>query len=83
MSSGIELQVLVPKIKAPLRFYGAYNSLAYRDIVQAPLAVQDFRRDFQNEATYLNALSMVNAPIPFRERRFMFRFSIGRTFGGR
>jgi len=83
MSSGVELQVLVPKIKAPLRFYGAYNSLAYRDIVQAPLAVQDFRRDFQNEATYLNALSMVNAPIPFRERRFMFRFSIGRTLGGR
>jgi outer membrane protein insertion porin family len=83
MSNGIEFQVLLPKIKAPLRFYGAYNSLAYRDIVQAPLAGEDYRAYFPNQATYLNALNVVNAPIPFRERRFMFRFSIGRTFGGR
>jgi hypothetical protein len=29
-----------------------------------------------------NAKSTVNGPVPFEERRLMFRFSIGRTFGG-
>jgi hypothetical protein len=80
MSNGVELQVLVPRIKAPLRFYGAYNPLEYRGIVQPPLAID--RSMFPNDATYENAVSVVNAPIPLRESRFMFRFSIGRTFGG-
>jgi outer membrane protein insertion porin family len=81
MSDGVELQVFVPKFRAPLRFYGAYNPLEYRGIVQAPLAMN--RSMFVNDATYGNALSMVNAVIPLREPRSMFRFSIGRTFDGR
>jgi outer membrane protein insertion porin family len=81
MSNGVELQLLVPKIKAPLRFYGAFNPVAYRGIVQAPLVVD--RSYFQNNVTYLRAVNIVNAPMPLREGRFMFRFSIGRTFGGR
>jgi len=81
VSNGVELQVLVPRINAPLRFYGAYNPLEYRGIVQAPLAIN--RSMFANDATYENAVSVVGSPIPLREPRFMFRFSIGRTLGGR
>ena len=81
MSNGVELQVLVPKIKAPLRFYGAYNPLVYQDTVQAPLVLD--ANAFPNAATYRNALVVLNTPVPWREHRFLFRFSIGRTFGGR
>jgi len=79
MSSGLELQVVVPRIKAPLRFYGAYNPLVYRGTMQPPMVID--RSFFPNAATYENAASIVNTPVPLRERRFMFRFSIGRTFG--
>lgn len=80
MSNGVELQALVPRIKAPLRFYAAYNALAYRGNVQAPVVAD--RYYFPNYATYQSALSILDTPVPLRERRFMVRFSIGRTFGG-
>ncbi len=81
MSSGAELQFLVARFKAPLRFYIAYNPLGYRNIVQAPLVAD--RYAYPNEATYESALSTVYAPVALRERRVMLRFSISRTFGGR
>jgi outer membrane protein insertion porin family len=78
MSTGAELQVRVPRMNAPLRFYGAYNPLVYRG---APGAPPPFDRSlFPNDTTYLNAVQTVGAPTSFRERRFMFRLSIGRTF---
>jgi outer membrane protein insertion porin family len=79
MSSGVEVQVLLPRIKAPLRFYVAYNSSAYQGVVHGPQVAD--RQLFPNTATYQSALGLENAPL--RERRFMVRFSIGRTFGGR
>ena len=81
MSTGIELQVLVPRLLAPLRFDWAYNPLAYRGIMQAPLVLD--RSDFPNAATFRNAFLVLGTPTLFRERQFLLRFSIGRTFGGR
>jgi len=78
MSTGAELQVRVPRMNAPLRFYGAYNPLVYRGNPGAPPPFD--RSLFPNDVTYLNAVQTVGAPTPFRERQFMFRFSIGRTF---
>lgn len=76
MSTGTELQVFLRRINAPLRFYWAYNPLALRESFHAPSAVD--RSYFPNEPTYLNAVNMASTPL--KERYFMFRFSIGRTF---
>jgi outer membrane protein insertion porin family len=78
MSTGLELQVLMPVVNAPFRIYFAYNPLLYRGNLQTPISVD--RSVFPNSATYLNAISTIGAPIPFLERHDTFRFSIGRTF---
>jgi outer membrane protein insertion porin family len=78
MSTGTELQVRVPKINAPLRFYLAYNPRAFRGILAPPIVAD--RSYFFNNATFLNAMNTVNAPMQPRERHFAFRFSIGHTF---
>jgi len=78
VSTGLELQVLMPVVNAPFRVYWAYNPSLYRGTLQTPIAVD--RSIFPNTATYLNAISTVGAPIPFLERHSTFRFSIGRTF---
>ena len=78
VSTGLELQVLMPVVNAPFRLYWAYNPSIYRGTLQSPIAVD--RSIFPNNATYQNAINTVGAPIPFLERHSTFRFSIGRTF---
>jgi outer membrane protein insertion porin family len=78
MSTGVELQFLPRRIHVPLRFYAAYNPLIYANALHPPIVVNSSY--FPNEATTLAVLNELQAPIPLRERRFMFRFSIGRTF---
>jgi len=77
-SIGPELQVLVPGIRAPLRFYWAFNPTVYGGLVYPPIVAD--RSYFPNNATFMNALNTVGAPTPFFERRSLFRFSIGRSF---
>ena len=79
ISSGIELQVLMPVVNAPFRVYWAYNLSYVNTNLQPPIVVD--RSVFPNNVTYQNFLGMPGvAPIPFDERRSLFRFSIGRTF---
>ena len=80
MSTGAEVQVVLPKLNVPLRFYWAYNLLAnessccYSPIVFDPSA-------FPNGATLANAINTIEGgDIRPGERRSMFRFAIGRTF---
>ncbi|MBV9304212.1 MAG: outer membrane protein assembly factor BamA [Acidobacteriaceae bacterium] len=83
VSSGIELQVLMPVVNAPFRVYWAYNLSYVNTNLTPPIAVNPSM--FPNEATYQN---LFNSPIlrpyfgviPYDERRSIFRFSIGRTF---
>jgi outer membrane protein insertion porin family len=78
MSTGLELQVLMPVVNAPFRLYWAYNPLLVREYLYPPIAAD--RSFFPNEATYKSALASIGQPIPFFEQHSMFRFSIGRTF---
>jgi outer membrane protein insertion porin family len=78
MSTGAEVQVLVPHLNVPLRFYWAYNPLVYRSNLQPPIVAD--RAYFPNAATYQSALATVNAPVPLLERHSTFRFAIGHTF---
>jgi outer membrane protein insertion porin family len=78
MSTGAELQFLPRRINVPLRFYAAYNPLIYANALHPSIVVD--RSYFANQATEQAVLNELQAPIPLRERRFMFRFSIGRSF---
>src|ERR1700732_506042 len=80
ISTGLELQVLMPVVNAPFRLYWAYNPSVFRGYLQPPIVAD--RSYFPNDATYENAIHSagVGLPIPFFERHSTFRFSIGRTF---
>jgi outer membrane protein insertion porin family len=78
MSTGLELQVLMPVVNAPFRLYWAYNPSIVRTTLQAPIVAD--RSFFPNNATYQSTIQSFGLPVPYDERRSMFRFSIGRTF---
>jgi outer membrane protein insertion porin family len=78
MSTGLEIQVLLPVVQAPFRVYWAYNPLVVREYLQPPIVAD--RSFFPNEATFLNAVASFGTAYPFFEQRSMFRFTIGRTF---
>ncbi len=82
MSTGLELQVLLPVVNAPFRVYWAYNPSIFRGIIQPPIVAD--RSYFPNEATFLNAVtnpSYGGTAIPWTiDQRKTFRFTIGRTF---
>jgi outer membrane protein insertion porin family len=79
ISTGVELQVLMPVVNAPFRVYWAYNLSIVSTTLQPPIVVD--RAMFPNNATYQSALQQFGlAPVPWNERRSLFRFSIGRTF---
>ena len=76
-STGLELQVMMPVVNAPFRFYWAYNPTILNTTLQAPIVAD--RSAFPNAATFAN--TVVNfLPQPYFEKRSTFRFSIGRTF---
>jgi outer membrane protein insertion porin family len=76
MSTGIELQVLMPVVNAPFRIYWAYNPLRVEEFIQPPIVAD--RSYFPNTATFANALATFGQPIPFFEKPSTFRFTIGR-----
>jgi len=86
MSTGLEIQVLLPIVQAPFRVYYALNPSRVHENLQTPIAAD--RSYFPNNASYLNALSnnsflfpnSYGKTYPFYEKRGTFRFTIGRTF---
>ncbi len=78
MSTGLELQVLMPVVNAPFRIYWAYNPLRVEENIQPPIVAD--RSYFNNTATFANALANFGQVIPFFEKPSTFRFTIGRTF---
>lgn len=77
-SVGVELQIMMPVVNAPFRFYWAYNPHIVQEILQAPIVVD--RSTFPNQTTFINSVQQWGQASPFFERRSTFRFSIGRTF---
>jgi outer membrane protein insertion porin family len=80
VSTGIELQVLMPVVNAPFRLYWAYNLSYVNTVFQPPIAAD--RSFFPNNATFGAAVLQAGfgAPIPYTEKHSLFRFSVGRTF---
>ena len=78
MSTGLELQVMLPIVNAPFRLYYAYNPSIFERTIQPPFATD--RASFPNAATFNNATAIFGTPFNYSEKRSTFRFSIGRTF---
>jgi outer membrane protein insertion porin family len=78
MSTGIELQVMMPVVNAPFRLYWAYNPLNVQEFLQPPIVAD--RSFFPNDATFRSAVLQFGSPIRFFERDRIFRFTISRTF---
>jgi outer membrane protein insertion porin family len=78
VSTGIELQVMLPVVNAPFRLYYAYNLSTLNDYLQPPVVAD--RSSFPNAATFINAIGAYGQAYPWPERKTMFRFTIGRTF---
>lgn len=77
-STGIELQVMMPVVNAPFRFYWAYNPMRVQEFLRPPIVAD--RSLFPNYNSFIEAVRPVGTALPFFERRSMFRFTISRTF---
>ena len=78
LSTGVELQVMLPVVNAPFRVYFAYNPSVVREYLQPPIVAD--RSAFPNSATFINSVQSFGQVFPFFEKRTVFRFTIGRTF---
>jgi outer membrane protein insertion porin family len=78
VSTGLELQVMLPVVNAPFRVYMAYNPVTVREYLQPPIVAD--RAFFPNAATFNNAVAAYGQAYSWFEKRDLFRFTIGRTF---
>jgi outer membrane protein insertion porin family len=77
-STGVELQVMMPVVNAPFRFYWAYNPLRVNSVLQPPIVAD--RSLFPNQASFIGAISSFGQPLPYFEDARVFRFTVSRTF---
>jgi outer membrane protein insertion porin family len=89
MSTGLELQVLMPVINAPFRVYWAYNPLRLNEFAQNPLPITrsmfpaGAAGDFTFQQAASGTLTAVQGFAPgflLREPRKTFRFTVATTF---
>jgi outer membrane protein insertion porin family len=86
MSSGAEIQVIMPVINAPFRLYFAYNPLRLYKQLPQQLALDNasFRSLFPDsgagEYSYEQALQLYGASYQLREPRKTFRLTVSTTF---
>lgn len=82
MSTGLELQVIMPVINAPFRLYWAYNPLRLDTMTSTPVS---FTRDMfpaggVGDFNFRQALATFGSNFLLREPRKTFRFTVSTTF---
>ena len=95
LSTGIELQVMLPVVNAPFRIYYAYNALRLNDTAVAPIAITRTMFPYcspfdpksptcQNVGaglyTYQLTKDSLSSSYTLREPRKTFRFTVATTF---
>ena len=78
MSTGVELQIMMPVVNAPFRFYWAYNPSRVETFLQPPIVAN--RSLFPNQTSFVGAVAPFGRALPFFEKAKTFRFTISRTF---
>jgi outer membrane protein insertion porin family len=77
ISTGLEVQVVLPIVQAPFRLYYAYNVSRLTTTLTPGIAADPSL--FPNAQTYQSALALSN-PLRYEEPKKTFRFTISRTF---
>jgi outer membrane protein insertion porin family len=82
MSTGMEVQVLMPIINAPLRVYWAYNPLRLDTLTSTPNQITRsmFPPGGAGDFTFQQALSSFAPDYRLKEPRKTFRFTVSTTF---
>jgi outer membrane protein insertion porin family len=82
MSTGLELQVILPVVNAPFRVYYAYNPFRIDETVSSPTPITRamFPAGAAGDYTYAQALSTYQPSYLLREPRKTFRFTVATTF---
>jgi outer membrane protein insertion porin family len=82
MSTGLELQVIMPVVNAPFRIYYAYNPLRINETVNSPTPITRsmFPAGAAGDYTYAQAVSIYQPSYLLREPRKTFRFTVATTF---
>jgi outer membrane protein insertion porin family len=82
MSTGIELQTMLPVVNAPFRIYYAYNAMRLDGSATPPVPIT--RDMFPNTAaglyTYQTTLATLGSKFTLLEPRKTFRFTVATTF---
>ncbi len=82
MSTGLELQVLMPIINQPFRIYYAINPLAMDTFTHTPNQITRnmFPPGAAGDFTYLNSLAAFSPNYKLADPRKTFRFTVSTTF---
>jgi outer membrane protein insertion porin family len=82
MSTGLELQMMLPVINAPFRIYWAYNALRLNSSTTPPVPITRsmFPAGAAGDYTFSLAQSTLGPNYTLREPRKTFRFSVATTF---
>ena len=82
MSTGLELQVLLPIVQQPFRIYYAYNPLTLNTLVRSPSPINRsmFPAGAAGDFTFQQAISTLAPDFRLQEPRKTFRFTISTTF---
>ncbi len=82
MSTGMELQVLMPVINAPLRVYWAYNPLRLDKLTSTPNQITRgmFPAGGAGDFSYQQAIASFAPDFVLKEPRKTFRFTVSTTF---
>jgi outer membrane protein insertion porin family len=82
MSTGLELQVMLPIINAPFRVYWAYNAMRLNTTTKSPVPITRdmFPPGAAGDFTYQEAIGSFGSNYLLREPRKTFRFTVATTF---
>jgi outer membrane protein insertion porin family len=82
MSTGIELQTMLPVVNAPFRIYYAYNALRLDGSATPPVPITTsmFPNTGAGAYTYQTTLSTLGSRFTLLEPRKTFRFTVATTF---
>ena len=82
MSTGLELQMMLPVINAPFRIYYAYNAMRLNTSANPPIAITPsmFPNSGAGVYTFETTHDTLASPYTLREPRKTFRFSVATTF---
>jgi outer membrane protein insertion porin family len=91
MSTGLELQMMLPVINAPFRIYYAYNALRLNTTASPPIKILrsmfpcpgggvPCQAEGAGDYTFQQAFDTLSSPYTLREPRKTFRFTVATTF---